>query len=327
MRAEAKAVASGGCGFRGRRGRAPLGAVLACALGLFPPAASAAVLTDRIVAIVNNEVITLSELKNELAPEQERLRKQYRGAELQRRLQQVEYDILTRMIERKLQVQVAKTKGVEISDDEVKSTLKELQRQGEKYDYANPTDKRIIREQLMLMRLVDREVRSGIMVSEAEMRRYYEAHMSRFMLPNEYRISQILVKRRRSESAEDLRRRAGEIYEALRQGADFAEVALRFSDGPSANRGGNLGFVRQGELEPAIERVVASLETNQLSEPVESPEGVHIIRLDEKKPPQFRPFAEVKNEIKGLVFQQKTEDTYETWMKDLKNKAYIEIKF
>lgn len=327
MRAGATAVTSGGPGFHGRRAPGLLGALLACALGLLPPAAPAAVLTDRIVAIVNNEVITLSELKNELVPEQERLRKQYQGAELQRRLQQVEYDILTRMIERKLQVQVAKTKGVEVSDDEVKSTLKELQRQGEKYDYANPTDKRIIREQLMLMRLVDREVRSGIMVSEQEMKRYYEAHMSRFMLPHEYRISQILLKRRRNESSEDLMRRAREIYEALRQGADFAEAALRFSDGPNANRGGNLGFVRQGELEPAIERVVAALETNQLSEPVESPEGAHIIRLDEKKPPQFRPFAEVKNEIKGLVFQQKTEDTYETWMKDLKNKAYIEIKF
>ncbi|WP_447971987.1 peptidylprolyl isomerase [Nitrospira sp. Kam-Ns4a] len=301
---------------------------LALWLLLLPPAVGeAALLTDRIVAVVNNEVITLSELKNEAAPEEQRLREQYRGAELARRLQQLEYTLLTRMIERKLQIQYAANKGVDVSDDEVRSTLKELQRQGEKFDYANPQDRKLIKEQLVLMRLVDREVRSGVMVSEPEMKRYYEEHLSRFMLPDEYRISQILLRRRRGQDQADLQSRARDILAALRQGADFADLALRYSDGPQARQGGSLGFVRQGELQPAIERAIAKLQPNQVSEPVETPEGLHIIRLEEKKPPQFRPFAEVKNEIKGLVFQQKTEDMYERWMRDLKNKAYIEIKF
>lgn len=327
MRRDVNPMACNGTDLPRRRRSLGVALALALAVCLLPAAPRAAVLTDRIVAVVNNEVITLSELRNEAMPQEARLREKYRGKELQRRLQQLEYGILTRMIERKLQVQVATSKGVEISDEEVRSTVKDLQRQGEKYDYANPRDKRIIKEQLMLMRLVDREVRSGVMVSEPEIKRYYEEHMSRFMLPDEYRISQIFLRRRRGEEPAELQRRAKDIIAAIRQGADFADLALRHSDGPQATKGGSLGFVRQGELLPAIERTVATLETNQISEPVESPDGLHIIRLDERKPPQFRPFAEVRNEIKGLVFQQKSEDIYDVWMRDIKNKAYIEIKF
>ena len=88
-----------------------------------------------------------------------------------------------------------------------------------------------------------------------------------------------------------------------------------------------MGLVRQGELLPAIERGVATLVPGGISEVIESPEGLHIVRLDDKKPKQFRPFEEVRQEIQALVFQQKSEDMFQSWLADLKNKAYIEIKF
>ncbi|MGH7230429.1 MAG: peptidylprolyl isomerase [Nitrospiraceae bacterium] len=282
---------------------------------------------DRIVAVVNNELITLSELKSEIAAEEKRIQEQYKGAERQRRLQQVGYMGLTRMIERKLQIQVAKSKGVEISDAEVDRAMRELQRQGEKVDETNLNDKKSIKEQLMLLRVVEREVRSGVMVSEPDMRRYYEGHQSRFSLPEEYRISQILIVPKSYEAAADAKERAESVSDALKQGGDFSELALKYSDGAESTRGGNLGFVRQGELLPPIERVLAMLKPGQVSDPIESTEGIHLIRLDEKKPSQFRPFAEVKAEIQSLVYQQKSEDIYQLWMADLKNKAFIEVKF
>ena len=88
-----------------------------------------------------------------------------------------------------------------------------------------------------------------------------------------------------------------------------------------------MGLVRQGELLPAIERGVANLVPGGISEVVESPEGLHIVRLDDKKPKQFRPYEEVSQEIQAMVFQQKSEDMFQSWLADLKNKAYIEIKF
>lgn len=299
---------------------------LISALALAAPSFSAPI-TDRIVAVVNTEVITLSELKAEIAAEEKRVQERYHGEELRRRLQQVAYMGLTRMIERKLQMQVARAKGVEVTDEEVQRALRELQRQGEKVNEADPNDKKSIREQLLLLKVVDREVRSSIMVSEQDMQRYYERHIGRFALPEEYRISQILIRPRAGEALSKARARAAEVFAALKQGGDFAALALKHSDGPESTKGGSLGFVRQGELLPQIEQAIASLQPGQLSEPVETAQGFHILRLDEKKPPQFRPFAEVKDEIQGLVHQQKSEDVYQVWMAELKDKAFIEVKF
>jgi peptidyl-prolyl cis-trans isomerase SurA len=165
------------------------------------------------------------------------------------------------------------------------------------------------------------------MISESEMQRYFESHMNRFALPAEYRLSQILVVPRSSETAAETRKRAASVHDSLKKGGDFSDLALRFSDGAESTRGGNLGVIRQGELLPPIERAVAQLEPGKFSEPIETTQGWHIIRLEEKKPPQFRPFAEVKNEIQNLVYQQKTEDVYRIWMADLKNKSHIDVRF
>ena len=310
----------------GRRRRSFATAAL-IAVCFVPLAAEPAHLADRIVAVINSEVIMLSEIKAETAAEGKRLQEQYRGAELERRLKQVEYMALTRMIERKLQMQLAKSKGMDVTDEELTQAVRELQRQGEKVDVGNPDDKKGLKEQLTLMKVVDREVRSSVMVSETEMKRYYEQHRGRFSLPEEYRLSQILIRPRNGEEPAQIQAKAEAVYVALKQGADFADLTLRHSDGAEATRGGSLGFVRQGELLPTIERAVAALQPGEISEPVTTTEGIHILRLDEKKPSQFRPFAEVKTEMQGVVFQQKSEDVYQLWMANLKNKAYIEVKF
>jgi parvulin-like peptidyl-prolyl isomerase len=295
--------------------------------GGWPWQAPAAHLEDRIVAVVNNELIMLSEMKKEIEPEEERIQKRYKGEERQRRLKLAEYTALTRMIERKLQLQAARSKGVEVSDQEVRQAIEEMKRQGEQIDAANPESVKNVREQLTLLKVVDREVRSGIMVAESEMRRYYQEHMDRFALPEEYTLSQILIRSRGPDDVGDARAKAKQVLEALKAGEKFEDLALRYSDGINAARGGRLGLVRQGELLPPIERALSAAQAGDITDAIETSEGFHIIRVDEKKPRQFRPFEEVKAEIQSLVFQQKSEDVYQVWIAELKNKAYIDVKF
>jgi peptidyl-prolyl cis-trans isomerase SurA len=309
-----------------RRPLSGLLAGLALTAALWPFRAGAADLTDRIVAVVNKEVIMLSELRAEMEPERKRLQQQYRGAELRSRLQQAEYRILTRMIERRLQMQHAKTKGVDASEEDLRRTAMDLQQRGTPVNLDDPKQKNELKEQLILLTLENREVRTGVMVSDADIRRFYESHLTLFMLPEEYRISQILMLPRKNESRKELRARAREAHDQLRKGVEFDDVALRYSDAPDATRGGALGFIRQGEMDPPIERAVAALQPGQVSDPVETAEGIQIIRLDEKKSAQFRPLEEVKNEMQGIVFQQKSADRYQRWMTELKSKAYIEVK-
>lgn len=298
-----------------------------CFVPAFMSPAEAVRLEDRIIAVVNKDLIMLSELKRDLLPEQDRLRKLYKGEELERRLKTAEAMGVTKMIERKLQLQAAQNKGLDISDQEVVQAVEEMKKQGERLDGADPSTTRSVREQLTLMRVVDREVRGLIMVAESDMKRYYQEHQDRFAYPEEYQLSQILVKPHTPDQLSIARGRAEALLATLKHGESFEELALRFSDGADASRGGRLGLVRRGELIPALEQALTSLEVGQTTGIVETAEGLHIVRIDDKKPRQFRPFQQVKTEIQSLVFQQKTEDQYRLWMADLKNKAYIEIKF
>lgn len=284
-------------------------------------------LEDRIVAVVNSDLIMLSDVKRELASQQERIKQQHQGDDLAQRLKLAESMAITKMIERKLQLQEAKTRKIEVSDQEVKVAFEQMKKQGGAIDPSNPQSARIVRDQLMLLKVVDREVRGNVMVGESELKRYYQGHRDRFALPEEYTLSQILVPSRSRDGAADALTKIRKAMDELKRGEKFEDVALQYSDGPLALQGGRIGLVRRGELLPTIERAIAPLVPGGISDIVESTDGYHIFRVEDKKSKQYRPFQEVQYEIQGLVFEQKTEDGFQSWLADLKNKAYIEIKF
>jgi peptidyl-prolyl cis-trans isomerase SurA len=226
-----------------------------------------------------------------------------------------------------LQLQAAKARGISVTDEEVQQALRQMKQRGGTLDETNPADMKSVREQLMLLRIFDREVRSAVMVADADMKRYFQEHRDRFALSEEYTLSQILIRPRSPGDTADAKEKVREVMTRLKQGDSFEDLALRFSDGPNASHGGHLGLVRQGELLPGIEQAISRLVPGGISDVIETSDGFHIMRLEDKKPKQFRPYEEVRTEIQGLVFQQKNEDVFQSWLAELKNKAYIEIKF
>ena len=295
-------------------------------LGLALAPGAGADIRDRIVAVVNTEVITLSELEEEVTEVKAQARQRFSGAELDRRLRQIDYMGLNRMIERKLQIQIAKRRGIKVTDDEVKDAVGRLKRLGETPNENDPKEMAMIRDQLTAMRIVNQQVRSGLLVSDDELTRFYKQHQDRFVLPLEVRISQILIALGPSSELLEVREKAQQVYALLKKGERFEELAARYSDGPEGRRGGSLGFVRLGDILPQIQRAIEGIVPGQITEPIASPIGMHIIRVEEGKPPQFRPFEEVKEDIRNVVFQLKSEEAYLEWIKDLKNKSYIEVR-
>lgn len=291
------------------------------------PAVTAAHLEDRIVAIVNSDLIMLSDVNREFQLERERLAREHQGHDLPQRLKTAEYMALTKLIERKLQLQEAKAKKVEVSDQEVKLAFQQMKHQSKAPNQAEPLTEASVRDQLVLMRVVDQHIRGNITVGDSELKRYYQEHRDQFAVADEYQLSQILIQPRASEGMAEALTKARRVMEELKKGEKFADVAMQYSDGPNAMQGGRLGLVRQGELLPILERAVARLVTGGISDIIESPEGIHILRLDERKPKQFRPYEAVRYEIQELLYKQKSEAMYQSWLNDLKNKAYIEIKF
>ncbi len=290
------------------------------------PGALGADIRDRIVAVVNTEVITLSELEEELTDVKVQARQRFSGAELDRRLRQIDYMGLNRMIERRLQLQIAKRRGIKVTDDEVKEAVGRLRRLGEALNESDPKEMASIKDQLTAMRLVNQQVRSGLLVSDEELLRFYKQHQERFVLPPEVRISQILIALGPSSELLRVREKAQQVYDRVKKGERFEELAARYSDGPEARRGGSLGVVRLGDILPQIQRAIEGIAVGQVTEPIASPIGMHIIRVEERKPLQYRPFEEVKEDLRNIVFQLKSEEAYIEWIKDLKDKSYIEVR-
>lgn len=304
-----------------------ISALTLCVFAGWSPHLASAHLQDRIVAIVNSELIMLSDVQREFAAEQERLSRAHRGTDLAQRLKTAEYMALTKLIERKLQLQEAKAKKVEVADVEVKQALDQMKRQGTSLDPTNPSDLQTVRDHLLLMRVADQHIRGNIMVGDSELKRYYQDHQDLFALSEEYELSQILIRPRSSDGLADALTKARRAMNALKQGEKFEDVAREYSDGDNALQGGRLGVVRQGELIPIIDQAIARLVPGGISDIIESPEGIQIIRMDDRKPKRFRKYEEVHRELQELVYRQKSEDMYQAWLVELKNKSYIEVKF
>ncbi len=305
---------------------------LISALALFilagwAPDLVSAPLQDRIVAIVNSELIMLSDVQREFGAEQERLSHIYSGSELAQRLKTAESMALTKLIERKLQLQEAKAKKVEVSDIEVKQAIEQMTQQGTALDPTSPVSIQTVRDQLLLMRVADQHIRGNILVGDSELKRYYHDHRDRFALSEEYELSQILIRSRSSDGMADALTKARRAMNDLKQGEKFEDVARVYSDGDNALQGGRLGVVRQGELIPRIDQAIAHLVPGGISDIIEGPDGIQILRMDDRKPKRFRKYEDVRRELQDLVYQQKSEDMYQAWLVELKNKSYIEIKF
>lgn len=302
-------------------------AALAAGIGLScGPPAGAADLRDRIVAVVNTEIIALSELEEEVAEVKLQARRRFSGAELDQRLRQIDYMGLNRMIERKLQLQIAKRRGIKVSDEEVKDWVVRLRRVGEAPDESDPKKMGFIKDQLIASRLVDRQIGLGLTVSDEEVLRFYQQHKDRFMLPPEVRISQILIALNPGGEMLAVREKAQQVFALLKKGERFEELAARYSDGPEGRRGGSLGYIRPGDMLPQIQKAIERMDNGMATDPIASPIGMHIIRVDDRKPPQFRPYEEVKEDIRNVVYQLKSEEAYLEWIKEQKDHNYIEIR-
>ena len=282
--------------------------------------------SDRIVAIVNKDIITLSELEPELVDERKRLRAKYSGEDLDRRLAQKEYDVLNKLIDHKLQLQEAEAKGITVTEEEVKDALKHVVMQKTGIPLAGSLLKKQVREQLILERLLGFQVRQSVMVTDSEITQYYEEHKEQYVVSPGYQLRQIFFFVRPGEDEGPKRAKAETVYLALRTNDNFADLAKKFSDGPEAIEGGNLGEVREDELLPPLAEAIKTMKPGDISRPIKSSLGYHIIALDEVTPPKPRNLTEVENQIKSILYKKRTEEHYHRWLRELKKKAFIEIK-
>lgn len=260
-----------------------------------PPAAAQRIVTlDRIVAVVNQEVITQDELDQRVAlirrqlssrgappPETEALRRQ----------------VLERMIVERTQLQYARETGLKVDDAQLEQAIARiaqqnsltpaqfrqvLQRDGVSYEQFREQ----LRKELVISRLREREIDSRVTVSEAEIENFLSTQQTQGGGDAELLVSHILVRVADGASGAEIearRRRAESALAELRGGADFARVAAVYSDAPDALQGGNLGWRPPSRLPELFAQAAAGMQPGEVSGVLRSPGGFHIVKLVERR--------------------------------------------
>jgi peptidyl-prolyl cis-trans isomerase SurA len=262
--------------------------------GFLPPASSSANVIDSIAVVVNDEVITRNELAGRVRDIENRMRAA--NAPMPDR-EDLERQVTERMIVERAQLQLAAEYGVKISDIELdraivriaegqKMSVQELRNAMEKDGMPFATFREEIRKEIILTRLREHEVDAKIQVSDAEVDTFMAGEQAAAAQNVELNIAQILVRIPDNASPEQIaarRARADEVMRQLRTGADFARVAATFSDSPDALQGGAVGWRPANGLPPVIGEALLKLNAGQVTEPIRSSTGFHILKLVDKR--------------------------------------------
>ena len=251
-------------------------------------------LLDRIVAVVNADVITRLELDRENSVAQQTLRRQ--GTPLPQR-EVLEKQLLERLITKNVLLQYARQTGLRVTDpeleaalgriaDENKIKIGDLRQAVEADGMAFDRFREEVRGELLIAKLREREVETKISVTDAEIQNFLRTREAQPERADEYHLSHVLIAVPEQASPEELKVRRGRAETALaliRQGGDFRQAAASYSDAPDALRGGEMGWRPAGRLPTIFLQALQNMKVGQVSDIVRSPAGFHILRLNDKR--------------------------------------------
>lgn len=305
-------------------------------------AAGEAQLVDRIVAVVNSEVITESELDAYLRSIYEQYKNEYSGDKLMQIMTEARAKLLNQMIEDKLVLQEAKAQELEVKESEIdeltldfKGRFKSETEMEEVMKTEGMTMKEVrerFEKQILIRKLQDRQVRAMVVVSPTEVDKYYEEHAAEFTEEERIKVRSITIKK--SDEAkqkgimdEEAKNRILDLRKKIvEQNEDFGKLAKNFSDDTKAKADGLSDWVKRGEMIPVIDDVLFKIPEGKVTEVIETPMGYHIFRIEEKRQGKKKTLEEAREEIQGKIFKTKAEARFQEWMTQLKKKAYISIR-
>jgi peptidyl-prolyl cis-trans isomerase SurA len=277
---------------------------------------------DRVVAVVNNEIITGFQLEKELRASQE----------LDRR------NVLDRLIQETLERQRAKEIGLEVSEDELEAAIRDVQRQNDltrseleeallSQGMSLEEYRETLRRQILRFRLLGYEVQSRVDVSSKEISAFYQDNIDDYREEAKVRISHItfpVSQRMPTERIEALRAAAQDALARLRSEEDFATVLLAYA--PQGAVGGDMGRFSVTELSPSFARAVRDLNQGEVSSLVENAQGFHLLKVTEVVPGSVRQLDIVRDEIAEILREEKTGQALTEWAEGLRKKAYIDVR-
>jgi len=314
--------------------RKPFQYLLAAVFAICAAASLHAEVIDKIAVVVNDEVITETEISRMLAPVYVRYKQLYQGDELIAKLEKARQGIVEQLIEDRLILTEAKKLNIEVDEQDVEAKVEEARKRvgsKERFDQELASEgmglkdlRRYYREQLMKNSLINQKVGGKITVTPVEIDNYYRDHMGDFAQPEEIRLMNILI--RPGEDPEKASAAAEEVLQKIKAGGDFAELAKAYSQGPNASEGGLMDFAKKGDLLPEVENVVFNLKEGEVSGIVRTEAGYYIFKVDRKEAAKALSLPEARREVEDAIFKEKARQKVKGWIEGLKKNAYIAFK-
>jgi peptidyl-prolyl cis-trans isomerase SurA len=302
--------------------------------------AAEAVVVDRIVAIVNEDIISLFDLNQTLQPYEENIRALGYTPEKQREtLFKLRTDLLSQLIDGKLTDQQIKKNNIKISEQEVDSAIERI-KEARAYtaedlraglaeqgltieEYRN-----LLKQQLLRNKLVNREIKSKIVITEEDIKNYYDTHREKYGGEQKYHLWNISI--RMSESADEFARRLAlekveAVLDKLSQGRSFESLAAENPDSSMAPKGADLGLYRLDEISPQLQKVVKDMKAGDISPILETGRGYQIIYVQKVVQTNSKSLADVKSEIQEILYNESVDNRFQTWIEDLRKRSHIKI--
>jgi peptidyl-prolyl cis-trans isomerase SurA len=315
-------------------------AVLCCSLPIF---AQDTVL-EEIVARINNQIVTRSELKRGHDTMVQEVRQQ-NPPDADARIAAREKDVLRDLIDQALLAQKGDELGISDDTDLIKrlddirkqmnlASMEDLEKAAEQQGVSYEDFKNNMKNQLITQRVIGQEVGSHIQVTKEEIAKFYDEHKKELDRPEQVRLSEILISteakegdtRSDQERQDQARAKAEEVLQKLKAGGKFDEIAKANSNGPTAAQGGDLGFFKRGMLAQELENRTFAMKPGETSDIIPTKQGLVILKVTEHQQPGVPPLKEVEPQVTEAVYYSKLQPALREYLTKLREEAYITVK-
>ncbi|MGB3209116.1 MAG: peptidylprolyl isomerase [Desulforhopalus sp.] len=312
---------------------------------LLCPLYISAEVVDKVVAVINDDIITLSELEEETAGLFRTIARENPGESVMEALEKARETALDGMIEHRLIQQKAEKYNVTVTDEDVDAAYEKM-REGmslnpsefrlklEKSGLTEELYRKKLQSQILQSRLLSYDVRSKIIVTDEMVLDYYDENYTSRVDGGSYYLLQIGLSWTASDDPETLaankaetRKEIERVYNLAKNGQDFRSLAEKFSDLPSASDGGDIGVFTLDEMAVAMRDAIAPLKPGELSKIIDTPAGFQFFKVlsgEENAIVVSASFESVKEEIRQKLFEEKLKEAYSEWVRKLKEDAYIQ---
>ncbi len=297
---------------------------------------------EEIIARVNNEVITNSDLQRAQSTVQEEAKQdcpKCTPQQLQIMVTEKQKNVLRDLIDQSLLVQRAKDMGINVEADVVKK-LDQIRQQNNLPD-MDALDKALtsqglsaeefksnIRNGMLTQDVIRREVGSRLIIAKDEIQKYYNEHRSEFQRPEQVYLREIFVSTEGKTEAEipELEKKAKNLRERVQKGEDFAELARRYSDSKTAKSGGELGVFERGQLSKDIEDIVFKMNKGQVTDVIRTKTGFLFLKVEQRFEAGLQPVEKVEGEISNRIYMDKMEPALRSYLQTLREDSYVVVK-